>query len=202
MPRQPTNPAPGWRDHATPRRVLHVVLIYALFSSLWILGSDSLLGLLVSDARQMAQVSLFKGWAFVGVTSVLLYGLMRRLLGHGPVDRTAAFPAQARGPLAVAVAIVVALTAAALVGNYRQLREQEASQIEAVAALRANQIEQWLRERRAHAQLIRSSSVLADMALRVLERGEAAVEPTLQQRLGDFGQAIGAATVFMIDTQG
>ena len=109
---------------------------------------------------------------------------------------------RSNAPLAFVALIVAALTAAALLGNYRQLREQEGSRIEAVAALRANQVEQWVRERRAHAQLIRTSSVMADMYLRVFERGEAPLEAALRQRLLDFAQAIGASTVFVVDAQG
>ncbi len=209
MPGQADTPAaelPGasaaWRDRAPPARVARVVLIYALFAAAWILGSDALLGLLVSDPQLMAQISMFKGWAFVGVTSVLLYGLMRRLLGRPQAERVAGTPAQGRGALVFAVLIVAALTAAALVGNHRQLRAQEGSRIQAVAALRANQIEQWLAERRANAQLIRTSSVLAEMYLRTFERGDSQVEPALRQRLQDFGQAMGAASVFVVDADG
>ena len=111
-------------------------------------------------------------------------------------------PRQARGPLAFVVLMVLALTAAALIGNYRQLREQEGSRIEAVAALRTKQIEHWLHERRAHALIIGSSSVLADLYLRAFERGDARAEPLLRQRLMDFGQAIGASAVFAVDAVG
>ncbi|MDO8788053.1 MAG: PAS domain S-box protein [Sulfuritalea sp.] len=60
--------------------VLRVVFAYAVFAGLWILLSDTATGWLFSDPAQMMLVSTLKGWLFVAVTSVLLYGLIRRLL--------------------------------------------------------------------------------------------------------------------------
>ncbi len=61
------------------RGVLAIVAGYALFASLWILLSDRALEALFSDPAQITRVSTLKGWGFVGVTSALLYGLIRRL---------------------------------------------------------------------------------------------------------------------------
>ena len=58
---------------------LRVVLVYAAFACLWILLSDRLVALLFSDPQTIALVSTIKGWLFVGVTSLLLYGLIKRL---------------------------------------------------------------------------------------------------------------------------
>lgn len=59
--------------------VLRVVLAYAVFASLWILLSDTVVGWLVSDPARIVLVSTIKGWLFVVVTSLLLYVLIRRL---------------------------------------------------------------------------------------------------------------------------
>jgi two-component system sensor histidine kinase/response regulator len=64
------NPAAG---------VFAVVLAYALFAGLWILLSDQALGLLFHDPEAIVRASMAKGWLFVAVTSLLLYGLVRRL---------------------------------------------------------------------------------------------------------------------------
>lgn len=58
--------------------VLHLVLIYAIFAALWILLSDSVLSWWTTDPDQIAHISTLKGLAFVSVTSLLLYGLLRR----------------------------------------------------------------------------------------------------------------------------
>jgi PAS domain S-box-containing protein/diguanylate cyclase (GGDEF)-like protein len=55
----------------------NIALIYALFSSIWILSSDWLLKLLIhNDNLQTIQIG--KDWIFVLITSRLLYGLVKR----------------------------------------------------------------------------------------------------------------------------
>lgn len=56
-----------------------VAWAYALFAGLWILLSDQALGLLFHDPEAIVRASMAKGWLFVAVTSLLLYGLVRRL---------------------------------------------------------------------------------------------------------------------------
>ncbi len=62
-------------------RVSTVVLTYAVFASVWILLSDRALGVLFVDPVLLVQASTVEGWFFVGVTSLLLYALVRRLTG-------------------------------------------------------------------------------------------------------------------------
>ena len=57
-------------------RMLRIVGIYAAFASAWILFSDKALEYLVLDPEARTLLSIGKGWAFVAVTSLLLYGLM------------------------------------------------------------------------------------------------------------------------------
>lgn len=57
-----------------------VVVAYATFSALWILFSDRAVAMLFPDPAHFTLVSILKGWLFVAVTSVMLYGLVRRLL--------------------------------------------------------------------------------------------------------------------------
>ena len=87
------NPPP-----TAPRRksnaALRVVLIYAAFAGLWILLSDRLVALLVSDPQTIALVSTIKGWLFVAVTSLLLYGLIKRLAARIAATATRELEAQ------------------------------------------------------------------------------------------------------------
>jgi PAS domain S-box-containing protein len=57
---------------------LWVVMLYAIFASLWILLSDRLLAFWTLDPQTLTVVSVLKGWAFVAVTSALLYVAIRR----------------------------------------------------------------------------------------------------------------------------
>lgn len=57
---------------------LRIVFIYACFASLWILLSDWAMVQIFRDLELINAASTLKGWVFVAVTSLLLYGLLRR----------------------------------------------------------------------------------------------------------------------------
>ncbi len=55
------------------RSVYRVVLYYFVFSIIWIAISDRLLELLLSDPHRLSVLQTYKGWAFVFVSSLLIY---------------------------------------------------------------------------------------------------------------------------------
>ena len=57
---------------------LRITLVYLLFGILWILFSDRLLYFISSDPQQLINLEIYKGWAFIGVTALLLYSLINR----------------------------------------------------------------------------------------------------------------------------
>lgn len=62
--------------------VMKIVLIYALLSMLYILFSDMLVSRLLETPEAINIASTLKGWLFILATSLLLYLLMRRLVGQ------------------------------------------------------------------------------------------------------------------------
>ncbi len=56
-----------------------IVLLYLVFASAWTLVSDEIISRLFSDPKDILLAGSFKGWLLVGVTTLLLYGLLRRL---------------------------------------------------------------------------------------------------------------------------
>ena len=60
--------------------VARIIVVYLLFGLLWIFFSDSILSNLVSDREQLTRFSIYKGWAYIFLTSVLLYLLVRKTL--------------------------------------------------------------------------------------------------------------------------
>ncbi len=64
--------------HNVRLAALRTVAIYAFFASVWILVSDNVLGWLVSDHAVVTALSVFKGWLFVLLTSLMLYQLILR----------------------------------------------------------------------------------------------------------------------------
>ena len=61
---------------------LRVVVVYAVFACLWILLSDNAVAWLFTDPARITLISTIKGWLFVAVTSLLLYGLIQRMIGQ------------------------------------------------------------------------------------------------------------------------
>ena len=59
---------------------LRVALLYALFSGAWILFSDRLLAALVTDLDALTRLQTYKGWAFVAISALLIFFLLRREL--------------------------------------------------------------------------------------------------------------------------
>src|SRR5690606_7389411 len=69
------------RKGRTPRQIaLAAALVYALLGALWIAGSDQLVAILASGPEQLTRLQNAKGWAYIGITAVLAYGLVRGLL--------------------------------------------------------------------------------------------------------------------------
>lgn len=66
--------------HPSLRSALRVTLVYALAAALWIAVSDRVVEAMFDDPRLLSLAQTWKGWLFVAVTSLLLYGLIVREL--------------------------------------------------------------------------------------------------------------------------
>ena len=95
-----------------PAGILSVVLPYAAFAALWILLSDKVVEWLFSSSTLVMLASTIKGWLFVGITSLLLYGLLRRLpaASGGELAAPAAAPGQGLPLLPLALLAVSVVT--------------------------------------------------------------------------------------------
>src|SRR5664279_3287071 len=93
-----TDSTPATSPAATQGRarayVFRIVLAYAFFAGLWILLSDKMVGWLFTDPAQIIVASTIKGWLFVAVTSLLLYGLILRLFDRALTMSRREFEAQ------------------------------------------------------------------------------------------------------------
>ncbi|AWI77322.1 hypothetical protein CEW83_20500 [Parazoarcus communis] len=80
MEADPSATATDSDSRALRRATWRVVLPYALFASVWIVLSDRALDLLPESIADKAWLQTFKGWFFVFITSLLLYGVVRDML--------------------------------------------------------------------------------------------------------------------------
>ena len=78
-----------WKMKSTLARIaFRTSIVYWLIASLWILFSDRAVLMISSDALTIGRLSMYKGWAFVFVTAVLLYVMLRGQLSQ--VEKEAA----------------------------------------------------------------------------------------------------------------
>lgn len=57
-----------------------ISLVYLLFGGLWILLSDRLLAALVTDPNWITRLQTYKGWGFVGLSTLVIFLLLRNEL--------------------------------------------------------------------------------------------------------------------------
>ena len=139
---------------------LTVALLYACFAALWIVLSDRLVLWLFTDPEQAQLVSTLKGWAFVLLTALLIYGLLRPTR-RPPLGRSGAprLPWFALGLIALVVSILTGLVVYQAWRNERQRTEE---QLLAISASKAGQVAEWFRDRQANAQDLQRRTGLAD----------------------------------------
>ena len=181
-----------------------VVAMYALFASLWILASDSILATLVDDRRVAVTLGTYKGWLFVGVTALLLFALLRGVAEPSlAISRTEPEHSARRWlvPFGVGALVVVLMTGAAVTVSRSEHQGAEADRLEAVAELRADQIGQWLRGRTGQVQFGADSNI-GEVVADWLDKGGPDTHDKLMARLAIFHKASAGHGVMVVDRQG
>ncbi len=185
--------------------VLMVVVIYAVFGALWIVSSDGILKMLVQDAGQFAVVSMFKGWAYVAVTSLLLYGLLRRFELR-PVKNGSAFSAPPRFrrwlPFALLALCVVGAGSAAIAYHWQQQQREDVSGLQILAELKSIQIADWLEQRRQNAAYLAGNRFFAELVQRRLAAGDAASSEPIQVWMNQYPQSMDFSAALLFDVHG
>ena len=203
MQPEPQAPPPAGDETHASTDILIVVLLYAVFAALWILLSDLAVEWLFGDAAQITLVSTLKGWLFVGVTSLLLHGLLRRLFG-----RAGAAAASVAGwrpfllSLALLAAPIAALTAIGIANVIQNQKAQEIVRLQAIADLKTQQLNDWLRERRGNAGFIQASRFWAELYHRWRDADDLASRDLLQSQLNQLRESGAFQGILLLDEQG
>ena len=197
------NPPPAGGERQSRLASLTVVLLYAVFASLWIILSDKAVEWLFHTPSQIVLAGTFKGWLFVAVTSLLLYGLMRRLVGRRGAD---AAPSAVLRPLALPLALmavaIVALTAGGISHTVIRQKDKEVARLQAIADLKTRQIADWLGERQGDARFILTSRFWAETYHRWRDVGDSRSRDLLQSRLEEFRKYNAFQDALLLDEQG
>ncbi|HMK43391.1 MAG TPA: PAS domain S-box protein, partial [Dissulfurispiraceae bacterium] len=200
----PSQPDSGDRNLSqAPASILTVVLVYAVFASLWILLSDTVVGWLFSDRATMVFVSTLKGWFFVAITSLLLYGLLRRMfvqMGAGESIKAHIRPL-ALPLILIAIAIIV-LTAASIAHTLSQQKDKETARLQAIADLKTRQIADWIGERRNNARFVQTSTAWAEFYQLWRDKKNGASRDKLIKRLTEYQKFNSYASILLTNENG
>ncbi len=218
--RQPDSPtSSGKPSPAGSQGAMRVVLIYAVFAALWILLSDQILGVLFRDPDEFALASTVKGWAFVAVTSLLLFFVLRRLVrppmaaasrgedvhrfdeGEPDDGRTGRIKSLIL-PISLLSGLILAVTAGFLVDVARNQKQTEVARLQIIADFKSRQIGDWFTERYGDAKFLHTSMFLSNRYEEWRDAGKLASRDILQRRLSEFRAAKTYHNLLLLDEHG
>lgn len=183
--------------------ILAIVLAYAVFAACWILLSDKLVQIIFNDPNQIILASMLKGWLFVAVTSLLLYGLMLRWIGGDTASTALSAGSHGLGlPFLSLAAVIVLFTGAGIFHTFIHQKEEAIGRLQADADIKARQIADWLRERQADADFIRTSDFLTEQYRHWQKSGDQQSGERLQMQLEQLGRNRGFGAVMLLDPRG
>ena len=201
--KQPLDPQLGLRRFSPSQ----AATLYAIFASVWIFASGLLLTFDVAGPVWQGRFEIGKGLLFVLVTSSLLYLLLRQW-GEPlprPITKEDLRPDRLRWRMLslIVLAAMVPLTGLVVVKIHGPQIEREAfANLEAVAELRASQIESWLDERRNDGRVIMSSPDIVRLVVALQHGGGSRVQEELSDRLVSAVDPVQYDVVMLVDPQG
>jgi PAS domain S-box-containing protein/putative nucleotidyltransferase with HDIG domain len=180
-----------------------VAWLYVFFAALWIVVSGYLVTSTVADPLIWGRIELLKGLAFVAVTGVLLY-LLLKSRGTEAAPEAAASPVGMRLMLIfVALALVVPLIGFAIARLYAPQIEREAyANLEAIARLKAGQIENWLAERQGDGEVLAGNENLAEQAGKLALKHDAQLARMIHERFDLLRRSERYDKILLLDTRG
>ncbi|MBS1188109.1 MAG: hypothetical protein H6R04_2127 [Burkholderiaceae bacterium] len=194
------------------RKALFYVLAYLIVSAVWIIFSGSVLDLLVGNAAIRGQLEIFKGLFYIGAMSVALYLLLRSWQS----DASDSF-AQAgernigRATWRLSVAYLLVMVIAVACGGYvvfENVKRSESRKIEqnlaAIATLKAEQIDGWLKQSMNYAHVSGNGSHLASRFDEWSRTGwrKGADEQWIRVRLAALRQSFPYGDLALVDRDG
>ncbi len=183
-------------------KIVAVVLIYTAFAAAWILLSDRVLKVLFSEPGQIIQISMFKGWFYVGMTSLLLYGLLRRWFYDTGNKQQPEPDGQLKIPLLILASTIMLFMLIGVMQSFKQHGDEVVTRLQGVVNLETRRIADLLKQRRGDAEFLRASVFLAERYRQWRERGDQAGGEVLKSRLRQLVHSWGLVGVNLLDARG
>lgn len=187
----------------TRRRILRVVLTYALVAALWIALSDQAVEWLFSSPMQQVLASTLKGWAFICITALLLYTMLLRF-EHQPelIKRDTLDWRRQLFVFSCMAFAIIGITGLGIDHTVQQEQSKEVARIQAIADIKSRQISDWLEERHRDAELLKTSQVYAGLYQRWRTQGDLQSRDQLLASLEVLRKIRGYRAVSLFDERG
>ncbi len=160
-----------------------IAFLYLAFAGFWILTSDWLVDLLITDRTLLVRIQAWKGTAFVLMTALILYALLRLKLPSLHEASSGVFGFRASLLIAVYILMTVVIGGFGYLVYRQQAEEFTAQQFSVqstIVKFKARHIENWLTERRQDVKLIQSHPVHLDIDAHVSSQLDKTLEAKLQ----------------------
>jgi diguanylate cyclase (GGDEF)-like protein/PAS domain S-box-containing protein len=184
-----------------------VVLLYVVFSTLWIVIAGYLISLTLEDPVLRSRAYLAKELILVAVSSGLFYLLLK--FGRETVVSPEAGLIPARFHLNrlvlmfLSLAMVAPLVSIGIVNIYGPELERGAyADLQTIVDLKAEQIELWLAERRGDAEAIAVSQALIERVANMQDGKNGHVRQLIRNRLDAVRNAYSYESVLLLDPGG
>jgi two-component system sensor histidine kinase/response regulator len=194
-------PDEGWRLASST--ILTLVLLYAAFAALWILGSGKVVEWLFTDPVTINLAETLKGLVFVAVTTGLLYGLLRRLLGHAGTSGAPVLGLKSMAlPLALISLVVAALTVTGIVRTMVQHRAEEVERLHTIADMKVRRISDWMGERLGDVRFLTGISFYAETYHRWQDMGDTISRDLMLRQLEAYSAQNSFVGTLLLDEKG
>ncbi|WP_404360271.1 GAF domain-containing protein [Methylotuvimicrobium sp. KM1] len=160
-----------------------IAFLYLAFAGFWILTSDWLVDLLITNRTLLVRIQAWKGTAFVLMTALLLYALLRLKLPSRHEASSGVFGFRASLLIAVYILMTVVIGGFGYLVHRQHAEEFTARQFSiqsSIVKLTTRQIENWLVERRQDIKLIQSHPPFLAIDTPVSEQLDKTSEARLQ----------------------
>jgi diguanylate cyclase (GGDEF)-like protein/PAS domain S-box-containing protein len=161
-------------------------ILYAIFGSLWILFSSTMVAYITHDPGLLEKIEVIKGLLFVGVTSCLFYFIVREKAKPTKI-LSAKTPTQyGKGIFIVILAmlLLVPMVAYGILRLYAPLVEQRTySELKSISELHAENILRWQQERISDFTTLSSTPDFLSNMEALVKTADASAESYVQNRL-------------------
>ena len=194
-------PDEGWRLASST--ILTLVLLYAAFAALWILVYGKVVEWLFTDPVTINLVETLKDLVFIAVTTGLLYGLLRRLLGQARHVGTPAVGLKSMAlPLVLISLVVAALTVTGIVQTMAQHRAEAVARLHTLADMKVRQIADWMGERLGDVRFLTEIGFYADSYHRWQVMGDTASRDLMLRQLEAYSAQNSFVGTLLLDEKG